>query len=472
MKQLRFRAKIILLALLALLAVLLLYAVYSVRTYGTRWFSNARNVRVVVDKERVTPGRIYDRNGKLLRYSNEQGERLSTGSLLEQSALVHVLGDIQNQVGNGVEKFQARYLYGFDSGFLERLQDWIQGKKQVGDNISLSIDRDLHTGIVQAFFSQSALRDKNGAVVVMNYKTGEVLALVSLPVFDPHNIPESAYTDARKPFYNRATQSLLPPGSTFKLITMAAALAGDSTALSKTYACEGKIPLGEYSIFDYKKVRHGELSLSRALELSCNNIFAQIALELGHKNLAAMAEDFGFNDNFLFKDLVVENSSFPESKTRFELASSGIGQGRVVASPMHLCMMASAIANEGIMMEPLLLQTVYGNNGALRFQMAPIVYRQALSAESAARIKEAMLGVVKRGTATEVQVEGMQIAGKTGSADSTLDGQIVTHSWFVGFSAEESKPYAISVLVEAGGTGSTAAVPLAKLIFDYINRSY
>lgn len=469
MKQLRFRAKIILLALLALL---FLYAAYSVRIYGTRWFSNARNVRVVVDKDRVIPGRIYDRNGKLLRYSNEQGERISTGTVLEQSALVHVLGDIQNQVGNGVEKFQARYLYGYDRGFLERLQDWVQGKKQVGDNISLSIDRDLHTEIVKAFQTLPTLKGKNGAAVVMNYKTGEVLALVSLPVFDPHNIPDTAYTDVHRPFYNRATQSLLPPGSSFKLVTMAAAIAQNNAAMTQSYVCNGEIPLGNYSIFDYRKLSHGEISLSRALELSCNNVFAALALDMEQGELKGMAESFGFNDNFLFKDLVVENSSFPEATTEFEKASAAIGLGRVLASPLHLCMMASAVANEGLMMEPLLLQSVHGNNGAKRFRISPIAYRQALPAETANQIKEAMLGVVKRGTATGAQVEGLQIAGKTGSADSTLDDRPVTHSWFVGFVNEESKPYAISLLVESGGTANTAAVPLAKIIFDYINRTY
>lgn len=468
MKELRLRVKIVTFFLLLLLAVLVIYAAYSVKTYGTRWFSNGRNVRVVADKDRVTPGRIYDADGTLLRYTNSEGARVTTGSALEQSALVHVLGDEQNQVSNGVEKFQARYLYGFDSGLGERLYNFVRGEKQVGDNISLTIDRALQSLIVKEFQTMPALAGKNGAAVVMDYKTGAVRALVSLPVFDPHNIPDSAFTDPRNPFFNRATQSVLPPGSTFKLITMAGALTWNEKAASASYFCDGSLPLEQRVLKDYGGAIHNELSLTRALEVSCNNVFAKLALEMGDANLKAAAEAFGFNDNFLFADMVVENSTYPDAKNLFERATVGIGQSRLLATPMHMCMITAGIANEGKMMEPLLLKEVQGKTGAKRFTMEPTLYRTALPAGTANFIKEAMLGVVKRGTGKTADVPGMQIAGKTGSAESFLGGKPVTHSWFVGFSAAEGKPYAVCVMVEAGGTGGRAAAPLAKKIFEYL----
>ncbi len=471
MKELRLRVKVVTFFLLLLLAVLVIYAAYSVKTYGTRWFSNGRNVRVVADKERVIPGKVYDVKGRLLRYTDANGERITTGSLFEQSALVHVLGDMQNQVANGVEKFQARYLYGFDSGLGERLYTFVRGEKQVGDNITLTINRDLQSMIVGEFQNAPALAGKNGAAVVMNYKTGAVLALVSIPVFDPHNIPESAFTSPRNPFFNRATQSVLPPGSTFKLVTMASALTADENAGNISYFCDGGLTLDKQVLRDYGNAVHNEITLARALELSCNNVFAKTALALGDAVLKNTAESFGFNDNFLFADLVVENSTYPDAKNTFELATVGIGQSRLLATPMHMCMLVSGIANEGKMMEPLLLLSVEGENGSKRFTMEPTLYRTAIPAGVANTIKDAMLGVVKRGTGTASAVSGMQIAGKTGSAESYLDGKPVTHSWYVGFNADESKPYALCVMVEAGGTGGRASAPLAKKIFEFIKQN-
>ncbi|MDY5730968.1 MAG: penicillin-binding protein 2 [Eubacteriales bacterium] len=472
MKELRFRVRIISILLLFLLVVLALYASYSVKIYGTRWFGNGRNVRVLADKDKVLPGKIYDVNGKLLRYTDGNGERKSTGSILEQSALVHVLGDSQNQVSNGVEKFQARYLYGYDAGFGDLLYSFVRGQKRVGDNITLTIDSALQTKIVEQFQNHANLRGKNGAAVVMNYKTGEVLALVSVPVFDPHHIPESAFTDERNPFFNRATQSVLPPGSTFKMLTMAAALQDNPKLWEEDFICNGAFLADQLTIKDYGGAVHDTISLQRAFEVSCNNVFAQISVNLGTQKMKNYAEQFGFNDNFLFGDIVVENSSFPLAENTFQLATSGIGQSKLLSTPMHMCMVAAGIANDGVMMEPLLLKKVQSNNGTVRFTMEPTVYRSAVPPDVARKLQTAMLGVVSRGTGTRAAISGYKVAGKTGSAESVENGKPVTHAWFTGFITNPNKPYAVCVFVENGGTGGRVAAPLAHTIFQELSRSH
>ena len=199
-----------------------------------------------------------------------------------------------------------------------------------------------------------------------------------------------------------------------------------------------------------------------------------MALDMGDEKLRQMAEQFGFNDNFLFRDLVVENSVYPTTnRTNFEIAWSGAGQSAIEASPMHMCMVAAAIANGGVMMEPRLLQSVDSFSGINRVQFSSKEYRTVLDAESAALIKSYMRAVVQGGTGSRAAVSGMTICGKTGSAESAMDGQDVTHGWFIGFVDSEETPYAVAVLVESvaeGDGGGSTAAPIAADIFRYIQQ--
>ena len=181
------------------------------------------------------------------------------------------------------------------------------------------------------------------------------------------------------------------------------------------------------------------------------------------------AESFGFNDNFLFRDLVVENSVYPtQNRNSVEIAWSGAGQSQVVATPMHMCMVAAAIANDGVMMEPRLLSLVESPTGKVRLRYSQKVYRTACSPEIAQIIDGYMKDVVKSGTGTRAQVDGLTIAGKTGSAEGSDNGVDVTHAWFVGYIDSDQYPYAISVLVENGGSGGSVAAPVASKVFEYL----
>ena len=224
MKQLRTRFRLLTLLVIGLLLVAGLYGVYSVTIYGSRWFSNSKNTRYQTAKRSVIAGDVLDRNSVVLATTDSSGERVYQSNIKARRAIVHLIGDSEGNVANGVDSFEANYLLGFETSLSERVASLIKGETRRGDDLTLTIDSELCTKIVNTFESGSQTKGKSGAAVVLNYKTGEVLALVSLPVFDPQNITDKDRENPLHPFWNRALQSTLPPGSTFKIITAASAL--------------------------------------------------------------------------------------------------------------------------------------------------------------------------------------------------------------------------------------------------------
>lgn len=471
MKQQRLNFKLLALILFGMFLLLAAYGGYSILTYGNRWFSSSRNPRVRAQKENVVAGDILDRNGVTLASTND-GERVYQADEAARRAVVHLLGDAQGQVSNGVETFQTSYLYGFQTSLPEMISSLFRGETRRGDNVTLTIDSRLCTAMAAAFDQHDKTRGKRGAAVALNYRTGELLGMTSLPSFDPLKITAQTLADPGQPFWNRATQSVFPPGSVFKLITAASALENIRGVTEAELPCTGGLTVDGQAIRDFGGASHGAVTLRRALTVSCNNAFASLALSLGDEALRKTAEDFGFNDNFLFRDLVVENSVYPtKNRTNFEIATSGFGQSAIVASPMHLCMVGAAIANGGVMMEPRLLRDVSSYAGVQRVTLQSREYRRALTAAQAETISGYMQAVVKGGTGSRAAVDGLDVRGKTGSAESSVDGKDVTYGWFVGFLREDDLPFAVCVLVEdiadGDGGGSTAA-PIAADIFRYL----
>ena len=282
MKQQRFRYRMLAFLTIGLLVVAGVYGVYSVSTYGSRWFANARNTRYQTAKKTVVPGDIIDRNGVVLATTDEDGNRVYQSSVKSRSAIVHLLGDNEGNVSNGVESFQANYLLGFETSLSERVLALLKGQTRRGDDLTLTVDSKLCTAIVQAFVDQKSSHGKAGAAVVMNYRTGELLALVSVPVFDPMNITDEVKTSTLHPFWNRALQGTLPPGSTFKIITAASALENWPDAEQREFHCTGATQVMDQLIRDYGGSQHGKITLARAFRVSCNNAFAQAARHRGN----------------------------------------------------------------------------------------------------------------------------------------------------------------------------------------------
>ena len=302
---------------------------YSVYFYGGRWFANPYNSRITNQKQTVIAGTIYDAAGESLAYSDLDGGRHYASDAAVRRAVSHVIGDNSAKVPGGAETFFAQYLLGFNSSVFDRIFAAVSGERLRGDDVHLTISAQLSAYIAAQFPA-----DKAGAVAVVNYQTGDVLALVSMPHFDPESIDTALEDQTAGALVNRATQGLYTPGSTFKIVTLASALENLPLSAGRVFNCTGTLPVDQSVVTEAGGTAHGRQTRVQAFSNSCNNAFASLALELGYAQLGATAENFHFNDNFLFRDMVVYNSSYPiDDKGLDDLAWSGVGQGRVLMSP-------------------------------------------------------------------------------------------------------------------------------------------
>ncbi len=464
MKRLRHNVRLMALLMAGLFIGLATYFSYSVYFYGGRWFASANNPRLSAQKQTVVAGDITDRTGRVLA-TTQNGERTYPTSSEIRHAVSHVVGDSGGIVANGAETFLSSYLLGFKASAWERIQSMFTGGPTRGDNIQLSINASLC-----AFAREQLANYSAGAIVVLNYKTGEVIVSNSYPDFSPRDM--DATKNAKEDngaFVNRATQGMYPPGSTFKIVTMAAALSNLSDVADRTFDCTGSLLVDKTTVTEASNLVHGTLSMRDAFAKSCNTTFSSIALELGYSRLNKTAQNFGFNSNFLFRDMVVYNSQFPTNNpTRDDLAWAGVGQGRVLATPLHMAMIAGAIANDGVMMEPRMLLSATTPLGAQRVLIPEKVYTRACDPSVAQTIKDYMIRCVEAGTGTRAQIKGIKVAGKTGSAEVSDNKSVPTHAWFVGFIDDARYPYAIAVVVEKGGAGGSVAAPIARKILEKV----
>jgi len=438
----RRNIRIMLTAFVVMFAGLTVYLGYSVLMYGDRWFANAHNPRIAAQKSQVVAGDIRDRNGVTLATNDSNGERTYAADMTTRKAVSTVVGDNYGVTTAGAETFFANYLLGFNDNVIERLYQEITGGKREGSDVVLTVDSELSR------YAYNAMGNYRGAVVMMDYRTGEIIASVSKPGFDPNNIEDYMGVEGggESPLVNRVTMGRYTPGSVFKIVTAAAALENDPEALTKTYTCDGRLELGDTAVTDANNERHGNLKLHKAFVVSCNNTFAQVGMNLGAAKLNAMAEKFGLNKNFLFNDMVLYSSSF------------------TMGTPLHMCMIAGTVANGGVMMEPKLVKEMLNARGYPFNELTPNEYGRPISEKTAETLRDMMIDVVKSGTGTRAKVSGWSIAGKTGTAQVSESDEIEPNAWFVGFVNDEDHPLSIAVVLEDAGSGGSKAAPVAAKV--------
>lgn len=461
MKNIRRNVKILAAVFIAGFIVMMCYFTYSVNVYGQRWFNNPYNPRLGQGNSAVIPGSIYDIKGELLAYTNEDGQRVYLENLEDRKALSHVVGDTNGKGATGAETFQAGYLLGFKTNFAERIYQTFTGQQSRGQDIVLTVDAQLQEEAYRL------MNGRKGAVVVMNYKTGELATLLSTPGYDAQTTrgaveDEQAQSDAI--YYNRALQGTYPPGSVFKIITAAAAI--ENGLGNDTFISEPEWEIDGGVVRNAGGNAYGEVTLAEAFAVSCNVTFAKIAVQLGEDKLMDTAKRLGFNTNFTFKDLMMYNSSYPQAESDYELAWSGVGQGRDTVTPLHMAMIAGTVANGGQMMQPKILAGTRVMDGRATLNTGSNVLKNALNEQTAQVIKHMMEQTVQSGTATGAKMTDLVVGGKTGTAEVTTGGTIAPHSWYAGFIDDEQHPLCIAVVVENGGAGSKAAVPVAKAVLD------
>lgn len=432
---------------------------YTAYTQGGRWQTSSMNPRLNAVRSTVGMGAITDRNGLTLAYTDDEGNRRYATDAAMRRALSQTVGDQMSMSGTGVETFHAGTLLGLSGSIIDRTWQYVTGRNYQGDNIRLTVDAQLTAYIASQFPS-----GKEGAVAIINYKTGEILSMVSRPGYDPEKLANrQADADAAGSGYlNRCLQGQYAPGSTFKVVTLAAALKYIPGIESMVFVCGGAREFGEGRVTCYANEVHGQMSLEQAFSKSCNVTFASIAQALGDERLAATAKEMGFNHNFSFRDVILYESSIPEKiEDASELAWTGDGQGKLLVTPLHMAMISGAVANGGVMASPQLIKQVTGVGGIPRLRAASGLYGRVMDEGIAATIGGYMREAVKSGTGTKARIKGYTVCGKTGTAEVSDDINAATNAWFVGFVEDDGHPYAVAVVVEQGGTGGSAAAPLA-----------
>jgi len=417
--------------------------------YGERWFITPYNPRIQNMKTTIEAGDILDRDGRLLLYT-KGGERKYIDNKDRRISVAHIIGDGYG-LTYGAQTFFAKYLFGFDKGSIERISDLLSGQERKGSDITLTIDAKLSAK------AKDALGDSEGAVVVMNYETGEILASVSSPSFDPADMSMFLEGGGESELVNRAFVGLYPPGSIFKLITAAALLNNDMADFETE--CDGSTKIEEELITCWDE--HGDIDLEDAIEHSCNVYFAEASIELGARAIEAEANRFLFNKELLFDDVVMGESVFEIADSDVNGAWAAIGQYHDLITPLHACMIAGSIANDGVMMEPKLLLEV-SDGTRQTYELSPRVAARPM--DDTEQLKEMMITVVQSGTGTGAAIDGYVVGGKTGTAEVFGEEENAAHAWFIGFVDDTDHPLAIAIIMEKTGSGGANAAPAARKV--------
>lgn len=449
------RIKIVKYAYLSLFALICLYLVFFNIFQARAIASNSYNRRLRDDSTNVIRGSIQDRKGEVLAKSAKYNSGIRRKYIYGRY-FSHIIGYSSKNLGSsGLEALYNKELMN-SNDTIETLRSKINDYYINGNSIKLTLDRTLQV------YASEQLGGKRGSIVVLNPQTGEILAMVSKPDFNPSNIQsdwDSLIADKSSPLLNRATEGLYPPGSIFKLVAASSIL--KNNLQDEKIECSGEVNVDGYVITDYDGKAHGSINLHDALMHSCNSYFIKKGLSLGGGSLYNEALKFRFNKN-IPSDIKISQGVFPNKSDEKSVAEQSIGQGTVLMTPLHAALMVSAIANKGVMMQPYAVQSVNDSTGKIIKEFKPKQLVQAIDEKTADTLRDMMIDVVKSGTGVKAKTTKTIIAGKTGTAE--VGGKEKPHAWFVGFAPADNPKFAVAVIVEHGGSGGSAAAPIASRV--------
>ncbi|MCR4611072.1 MAG: penicillin-binding protein 2, partial [Lachnospiraceae bacterium] len=443
---------------LALFIALCAYFCYFVGFKSDDFINSPYNSRLEVLADKVIRGDIVDKNGVVLATSGSDNVR----SYPYSNMYAHAIGYNSNGMA-GVELDGNFYMIKSHAFFLERIKNDLTGVKNKGDTVVTTLDHKLQ---------ETAYDNMNydGAVIAIEPSTGKILVMTSKPNFNPNTIADNyskLSSGETSVLLNRATQGLYAPGSTFKIITALEYLQENPNAASSTFDCTGKFTQDNYTIRCYHGEKHGHITFKEAFGESCNIAFSQIGLGLNRNGFTQICNQLLFNQKLPTKLSNTSTSKFSVDDSTREnvMMQTAIGQGQTVVSPLHMCMIAGAICNNGKLMQPYILDSITNYKGINVKSFSGTTVDSILTQPQTDQIKEYMRYVVTDGTATALNSSNYEAYGKTGTAEFA-DNSDESHAWFVGFATKDDKSIAIAVLQEKGGSGSKGAVPIAKAVFD------
>lgn len=440
------------------------YLAHYVATNEQDLVNNSYNSRQEILLSQNYRGTIYSRDGEVLAETVIDAAQHEERVYPFGDLFAHAVGYSTNG-RMGVEAQANYYLINTNISLNQKVANDVAGVKNPGDNIYTTLDVQIQQ------VADEQLSVYNGAVIVTEVSTGRILAMVSHPDFDPNQIaeiwPSLLEDDSKTVLLNRATQGLYPPGSTFKMITALEYIRENPDNIDKySFRCPGYFKQGDNRINCYHGLSHGQVDFVRSFAKSCNSSFANIGMKLDRKAFAATLDGLLFG-----KDLPLtirysrSSTAVSEEISDYDMMQTSIGQGKTLITPIHLNMITCAIANDGILMKPYMIDSVVNNEGKTVKSFRPQQYGRLIKSDEAEVLRKLMTAVVEEGTATKLSGREYTAAGKTGSAEyGNVKGD--SHAWFTGFAPAEDPEVCVTIIVEGAGSGGDYAVPIARRIFD------
>ncbi len=436
--------------------------------------NHAANTRGLAQEARQDRGAILTRDGVVLAESKPTGKGTFKRVYPKGPFAAHTVGYFSPRYGRaGIEAAENDVL----SGGVRTFSAWSDvfeaaiGHEVPGNDVVLTLD----SGVQAA--AAKALGGRKGACVVLDPRSGAVLAMAANPSYDPNDIDgqwaELNSAAAGAPLVDRARMSLTAPGSTFKVVTLTAGLSSGVATTQSVYPGPGSLEIGGAPVTNFEGGSYKSIDLVRATMKSVNTVFAQLAVQLGPERLVRQAEAFGFNSKVPY-ELPVRTSLMPDPKEMTEWETAWAGDGQPVgehespAGPqstvLQMALVSAGIANDGRVMAPFVVQGVRDRLGRTLATTAPRGFTQATDAGTAEEVTRIMVKVVEGGSGVRAQIDGVDVAGKTGTAE--VGKGKPTNAWFIAFAPAENPTVAMAIMIEGGGVGGQVAAPAAKPVLE------
>jgi peptidoglycan glycosyltransferase len=441
---------------------------------------NALNKRALLEQQRIARGPIVAADGSVLARSVRTREGTYTRTYPSGEEFAHAIGYSYVNLGQaGLERFRNSPLSGRSNSELQSILNQLQGRRMQGDEVVTTLDPTAQR------VAQSALAGHSGAVLALEPHTGAVTVMASTPGYDPNALRStSTYakleSDQRgTPLVNRATQFGYAPGSTFKVVTATAAIDSGQFTANSTVSGRNNVVISGVPLQNDEGENLGPLTLTQALAKSVNTVWAQVAVKLGKATMARYMQRFGFDHKPRLDYPAEQMSSSGEYyrgrllsplSARVDVGRMGIGQDKLQVVPLQMAEVAAAVANGGTLMVPHMTARIVDPDGRTVERILPKVQSRVMKPSTAATVRAMMEAVVNEGTGTPAQIPGVQVAGKTGTAETQV-GAALNNVWFIAFAPAGNPRVAIAVTLKAvPGQGAAFAAPVAKRVIEALLR--
>ena len=441
--------------------------------------NNSLNKRAVLEQQHIDRGPIVAADGTVLAHSLRRAEGIYERSYPTGSLFANTVGYYFTNLGStGIEKFRSSELNGQTDTGVQSILDQLQGRKPRGQKVVTSLDPKAQRVAVQA------LGEHQGAVVALEPRSGAVTVMASSPSYNPNSLKSNAAyarlaRDSSSPLINRATQFGYAPGSTFKVVTATAAIDSGKFTPQSTVSGRNDIVISGVPLQNDENESLGQITLTEALAKSVNTVWAQVGERVGRATMTRYMNRFGFDRKPKLDYPATEMStsgSYEGNRLvsplspKVDLGRMSIGQDKLAVVPLQMAEVAAAVANSGRLMTPHLASRVVNSEGQTVTRIKPSVQSVVMKSSTAAQVRSMMEAVVNVGTGTSAQIPGVQVAGKTGTAETQI-GTAINNVWFIAFAPAANPKVAIAVTLKAvPGQGAAFAAPIARQVMEQLLR--